>query len=306
MRRLKLFAGMSLIAGLIAGLFAGLLAGCQKSETGTFLGSAVIEVETWQVPALVQGPLSSVLKEEGDSVSGGELIALVDTVPYALQYAEAAAGIPGVDASVASKSSEIASLQAEKTGLELEAGRITPLSQAGAATAQQLDKITTSNDAARFRLDAARRSVKGLDAQRQALQYRLEFLRTQWMRCRILAPVSGIVLTRYRNTAEAVAPGQSVFEIGRRDSVRLDFFVPQGELSALHLGDGIRIRIEGETKAQVLHVPAVVSFISSEAEFTPKNTQTRESRAELVYRVRAVASSQNELLKRGLPVEIWR
>ena len=134
----------------------------------------------------------------------------------------------------------------------------------------------------------------------------MDFLRTQLTRCRIEAPVSGIVLTRYRNAGEAVAPGQSVFEIGRRDSVHLDFFVPQGGLSALHLRDEVRIRIEGETKDQVQHVAAVVSFISSEAEFTPKNTQTRESRAELVYRVRAVASSQNGLLKRGLPVEIWQ
>ena len=292
------------LAGLVA--VGILLAGCQKSENGTFLGSAVVEVETYQIPALVQGPLTAVVKQEGDSVSIGELIAFVDTLPYALQYSEAAAGLGGLDANYASKSSEIASLQVEKKGLEVEAGRITPLTQSGAATPQQLDRITTSNDAARFRLDAARRSVKGLDAQKQALQYRMDFLRTQLTRCRIEAPVSGIVLTRYRNAGEAVAPGQSVYEIGRRDSVHLDFFVPQVELAALHLGDTIRIRIEGETKADIQHVSAAISFISSEAEFTPKNTQTRESRAELVFRVRAVASSQNGLLKRGLPVEIWR
>jgi HlyD family secretion protein len=53
-------------------------------------------------------------------------------------------------------------------------------------------------------------------------------------------------------------------------------------------------------------VPAVIRFISSEAEFTPKNIQTRESRAELIFRVRAQAASGDGLLKRGMPVEIWK
>ncbi|HAO98520.1 MAG TPA: hypothetical protein DCQ83_00585 [Fibrobacteres bacterium] len=288
---------------LVAGT---LLTGCEKSEKGTFLGSAVVEVTTYQVPALVQGPLSLVLHNEGDSVIGGELIALVDTLPYALQYSEASAGVEQLNASLAAQSSQISSIQAETRGLEQEANRITPLSQQGAATQQQADKISSSKDAASFRLDAARRSVKGLDAQRQALQYRIELLNTQLQRCRILSPASGVVLTRYRNPGEAVAPGQSVYEIGRADSVHADFFVPQGTLSSLRLGDEVRIRVEGEKPSDAKHVTAKVSFISSEAEFTPKNIQTRESRSELVFRVRAAASSENGLLKRGLPVEIWK
>ncbi len=283
-----------------------LLAGCQKAEKGTFLGSAVIEVETYQVPALVQGPLTSVLKQEGDSVSSGEWIAQVDTVPYALQYSEAKSGIAGFDASYASKSGEISSLQAETHGLDQESNRIAPLSQSGAATEQQLDRITSSKDAAHYRLNAARSSIRGLDAQKQALHYRIEFLQAQLQRCNVLSPVSGIVLTRYRNAGESVNPGQSIFEIGRRDSVHLDFFVPQASLTSLRLGDTVRLRVEGETKADTKHVPAVIRFISSEAEFTPKNIQTRESRSELVFRVRAQASSREGLLKRGLPVEVWR
>lgn len=285
---------------------AWLLAGCQKSESGTFLGSAVVEVETYQVPALEQGPLIAVLKDEGDSVSVGERIAWVDTVPYALQLSEAAAGMEGLNANLASNSSDILSLRANARGLEKDAARIQPLSQVGAATPQQWDQISSGKDAAMYRLEAARHSTRGLDAQRKALRYRLDFLNNQLQRCRIESPVSGIVLTRYRNPGEAVSPGQSVFEIGRRDSVHVDFFVPQIALSALRLGDTVRLRIEGETSAQVQHVPAVISFISSEAEFTPKNIQTRESRAELVFRVRAEAASGHGMLKRGLPVEVWR
>ena len=82
--------GTRILAIMIA---AGIsLTGCKKKEAG-FLGSAVIESETWQVSALVQGPLLTVLRDEGDAVKSGELIALIDTLPYALQYAEAAANL---------------------------------------------------------------------------------------------------------------------------------------------------------------------------------------------------------------------
>jgi HlyD family secretion protein len=49
-----------------------------------------------------------------------------------------------------------------------------------------------------------------------------------------------------------------------------------------------------------------VSWIGSEAEFSPRNIQTRESRNELVFRVRALAANKDGLLKRGLPVEVWK
>ena len=282
-----------------------MISGCKKKETG-FLGSAVIEAETWQIPALVQGPLLAVLRDEGDEVKQGDLIALIDTLPYALQYAEAQANLLDLTAGTATQSSQIRSLQADAKGLDQEAGRARALSQSGASTPQQVDKAVAARDAARYRVEASKSSLTSLEAKKQALQSRLELLANQLERCRILAPADGRVLTRYRNPGEAVSPGQSVFELGRSDSVHADFFVPQEELSSLHLGDTVRIRIEGAKESTAQHVSAVIRFISSEAEFTPKNIQTRESRAELIFRVRAVSSSGNGTLKRGLPVEIWR
>ena len=288
---------------LFSVLLAVSVSGCKTKDTG-FLGSAVIEAETWQVPALVQGPLLSVLREEGDEVRRGDLIAVIDTLPYALQYAEAVANLQDLSAGTATQSSQIRSLQADAKGLEQEAGRARALSQSGASTPQQVDKAVAARDAAKFRVEASKSSLTSLQAKRQALQSRLELLANQLERCKILSPADGRVLTRYRNPGEAVSPGQSVFELGRSDSVHADFFVPQAELSSLHLGDKVRIRVGGESNAQ--YIPATVRFISSEAEFTPKNIQTRESRAELIFRVRAVSSSGNGGLKRGMPVEIWR
>ena len=123
---MKIPSPIRLFAFSCAALSA-MLTGCQPSEPGTFLGSAVVEVETYQVPSLVQGPLTKVVKQEGDSVSNGEEIALVDTVPFALQYAEASAGRPQLDASYAAQTNQIASMQAETKGLDKESDRILPI-----------------------------------------------------------------------------------------------------------------------------------------------------------------------------------
>jgi HlyD family secretion protein len=261
-------------------------------------------VETYQVSALVSGPLIAVLKQEGDSVSAGETLAWIDTLPYALQYAEAAANLAQLGASSATQSSQIRSQGADTKGLDQEADRTRALSRSGASTAQQLDRAVANRDAARYRLEASKQTLKELDAKRQALQARLGLLADQLARCRVASPVGGKVLTRYRNAGEAVSPGQSVYEIGQSDSVHADFFVSQQDLASLKLGDTVRIRIEDPSGAR--HVAATVRFIASEAEFTPKNIQTRESRAELVFRVRATGPSGDGLLKRGLPVEIWK
>jgi len=288
---------------MAAALCAAFTTGCKKKESG-FLGSAVVEAETWQVPALVQGPLIAVNADEGDDVRKGDLIAVVDTLPYALQYSEALANLQDLSAAASTQSSQTRSLQADAKGWEQEAGRARALSQSGASTPQQVDKAVAARDAARYRVEASQSALTSLEARKQALHSRLELLANQLERCKIFAPADGRILTRYRNPGEAVSPGQSVFEIGRSDSVHADFFVPQETLSTLRLGDAVSIRIGSASEAK--RVSAVIRFISSEAEFTPKNIQTRESRAELIFRVRAVSASGEGLLKRGLPVEIWR
>ena len=272
-------------------------------ETITANGKVQPEKEI-KISPEISGEIVDLYVKEGDEVKQGDLIAVIDTLPYALQYAEAQANLLDLSAGTATQSSQIRSLQADAKGLDQEAGRASALSQSGASTPQQVDKAIAARDAARYRVEASKSSLTSLEAKKQALQSRLELLANQLERCRILAPANGRVLTRYRNPGEAVSPGQSVFEVGRSDSVHADFFIPQEGLSSLHLGDTVNIRSGGESNAT--NIPAVIRFISSEAEFTPKNIQTRESRAELIFRVRAVSSSGGGALKRGLPVEIWQ
>jgi HlyD family secretion protein len=285
---------------------AGLLAACGARIDPEFIGSAIVEAETYQVAALTQGQLKSLTKQEGQSVATGELLGIVDTVPYALQLLEARAGLAELDAGKRSQQSQIQGGQAEVKGMERDYARIAPLAKEGSLPAQQEDKLASGLDAGRAKLSAARQMLTSLDAKRQGLEARIGLLQDQLGKCYLRAPVAGRVLTRYKNPDETAAPGQPVYEIGREDTLRIDFFVPQTWLSGIKYGQAVRIRLDQGGSKEGSFLPATVSWIGNEAEFSPKNIQTRESRNELVFRVRALAANKDGLLKRGLPVEVWK
>jgi HlyD family secretion protein len=82
-------------------------------------------------------------------------------------------------------------------------------------------------------------------------------------------------------------------------------------LASLSPGGLVRIRIDeaiadSRTKGHQEFIPGIIIWISEEAEFSPKNIQTRESRNELVFKIRASVPNREGLLKAGLPVEVWR
>jgi len=190
--------------------------------------------------------------------------------------------------------------------MERDYARIAPLAKEGSLPAQQEDKLASGLDAGRAKLSAAKQMLTSLDAKRQGLEARIGLLQDQLGKCYLRAPVAGRVLTRYKNPDETAAPGQPVYEIGREDTLRIDFFVPQTWLSGIKYGQAVRIRLDQGGSKEGSFLPATVSWIGNEAEFSPKNIQTRESRNELVFRVRALAANKDGLLKRGLPVEVWK
>jgi HlyD family secretion protein len=294
--------GMIPIAAL-----ALLAAGCGGKQDPDLYGSAIVEARTFQVASTVQGRLAALLKQEGEVVAAGELLAVVDTVPLSLQLKEAEAGLGELAAGLRAREHEIKAAQAELRGLERDHARIAPLVKEGALPPQQEDRLASGLEAARSKLSAGKDMAASLRSKEEGLHARMESLREQIRRCYLRSAAPGRVLTRFKNPEEVVAPGQPVYEVGRDDTLQVDFFVPQTLLADIKYGQGVRIRLDrGDRGDGEVFLPAKVSWIGQEAEFSPRNIQTRESRNELVFRVRALAPNQEGLLKRGLPVEVWK
>ena len=172
---------------------------------------------------------------------------------------------------------------------------------------QQEDRLSSGLETARLKLSAAKELQASLVGKQQGLQAKIAQIQEQLHRCYLRAPASGRILTRYKNFEEMAGPGQPLFEIGREDTLQADFFVPQTWLATLQYGQAMRIRLDlGDGKQNAEFLPATISWIGHDAEFSPKNIQTRESRNELVFRIRVLCANKEGKLKRGLPVEVWK
>lgn len=281
--------------------------GCSGKVDPEFIGSAIVEAQTYQVTSLVQGRLVAVNKDEGQAVIAGELLAIVDSANFILQLQEVDGAMTELKAGMRAKENEIKAAMSEIRGLERDYARISPLVKEGSLPQQQDDKLASGLETARLKLSAARDMQASLHGKEQGLHAKTDQIREQIHRCYLRAPASGRILTRYKNQEEVAAPGQPVYEIGREDTLQVDFFVPQTWLAGLKYGQAVRLRLDMEGgKSSPVFLPATISWIGDEAEFSPKNIQTRESRNELVFRIRALAANKDGMLKRGLPVEVWK
>jgi|GEM_PF-131121 len=291
------------VGGLFLLLLGGLI-GCGEKETPGFVSSAVLESDLWKISPTVAGNLLAVGFREGDSVTSGQAVAWIDSIPLRLKLEELQAHHGEIEAAIQARHADVNTLKATRAGVLREYERAKKLVQDGATTQQRVDDLETQSEVSLAQIQAAEVAIRSLSAQFRTLSAQENTLRDQIQRCRVISPVSGRVLVRYLNDGEAASPGRPILEAGKTDTLWAEFFITQPELSHYKLGEALRFRLD--TGKEPVWVPATLTWISPEAEFTPKGVQTREARNELVFRARVRAANPNGLLKRGMPVEVWQ
>jgi HlyD family secretion protein len=117
----------------------------------------------------------------------------------------------------------------------------------------------------------------------------------------LVAPISGIITTRVRDTGEVIAAGSPVFDLVNLDRLYLKVYVPESQIGKLRLDLPARIHIDALPDQSF---PATARYIASRAEFTPKEVQTPDERVKLVYAVKLyLTDNPNHRLTPGLPAD---
>ncbi|MFW6253403.1 MAG: HlyD family secretion protein [Chitinivibrionales bacterium] len=286
---------------------AALFVGCSEQTPPDFISSGIIESHTYSVSPTNGGRILTMMVEEGSLVQQGRLCAIIDTIPVKLKMQELEGRKAELVHTIAARNAEIEAMKTEVRGLAREFGRISKLVDKGSAAQQKKDELGTRVKAADHGLEAAQQMRSALNRTRHVLEAQQASLQNQLEECYVRSPANGIVLSRYRNRGEMATPANPLFDVGAFDTMHVDFFVSQVMLSEVQIGRRVSIRLDRSDKEnKELFVDAEVVWISEEAEFTPGNVQTREARNELVFRVRARTANKDRILKRGLPVEVWR
>lgn len=275
---------------------------CRKEVEPSFLGSGVVESATNLLSSPQTGTLLWIKVHEGQQIAQGDTLALVDTMLLHWQKMELEAGDIEIAALARSRDQEIKAIRSESEGLRKELLRIENLKNVGSATEQQWDKTKTQLKALGDREKAAIEGQGSLTGRKSGIWARHQGLSEQMRRCWVISPYAGTVATLYRQSGEISLPNQPILELRKTDTVNVDFFLEQPYLASVALGKAVHIRLDGPESPTSLK--GFISFIADEAEFAPKNIQTRESRNESVFRIRVKAENESGLLKQGLPVEI--
>lgn len=313
---------MTLSRWLWVCLAASVLAGCGWRRDVPD-GSGTIECIQVHVAPLVGGRLLEFPPREGARLKKGDVIARIDPADYELKRHEAQAVLVAAQAQwelmlAGSRDEDILRYQDQVRGAEAAARaaaadlrRIKQVYEKKSATQKQMDDAQATADQAAATLSAAEQAfskamrgnrdeeIRSAQGVVDAAKARLAQMDKAIADCVVTAPVNGVVTTRVREDGEVVATGSVLLILSRLDEVWLSLYVPERRLGQIKLGQPAWVAIDGDPK----RYQGRVTFISPEAEFTPRNVQTPEERAKLVYRVKISLPNPDGIFKPGMPAD---
>ena len=277
------------------------LLGCSNGEPpadayGNF------EVDEVTISAKVGGELLRFDVVEGTRIDSGTSVGLVDTTDLHLQRAEVRANLSSTAAERKTIEAQLHLAENDVVRLERDAARIRAMYNDKAATQKQLDDITSALESARRNLDVLRSRYPAVNAQADAVRAKSDQLEQRLRDATIINPIKGVVLTKFAEEHEIIAPGRPLYSIANLNDLYLKAFVSGDQLAQITLGQQVTVIADAGQGALAEHT-GTISWISDVAEFTPKNVQTRDERVALVYAIKVRVAHQGEL-KIGMPGEV--
>jgi HlyD family secretion protein len=190
---------------------------------------------------------------------------------------------------------------------ELERQKANPLTlqaQANAAKAQY-EIATAAVGLAEAQVDglkigATPAQISAVEAQVEIARAALEALEVQVDKFDLRAPRSGLILERTVHVGEVALPGAPLMTIGDLDDVTLTVYVPEDQLGRVRVGQPVSVTVDAYPEREF---DGQVTFIAGQAEFTPKNVQTREERVNMVFAVKVSLPNPDHALKPGMPAD---
>lgn len=187
----------------------------------------------------------------------------------------------------------------QTSGLVVEGPRKEQIAAARAQVARANAAIRLS-EANRLELKRREEEVATRHAEIQRNQAQMAMTQSQLNDMLVTSPIDGVVLVKSAELGEVLAAGTTVVSIGDIDHPWLRGYINERDLGRIHLGD--KASVTSDSFPGKIY-PGHVSFIASQAEFTPKQIQTREERVKLVYRIKIEVENPKRELKSNMPVE---
>ncbi len=244
--------------------------------------------------------------DEGMLIEVGSTIGTIDSVQLDLQRKQLLAQQTALLGSRPDVKAQVASLRAQIEKQECERNRVCNMLRDGAATQKQLDDIDAQirilESQLSATLSALDKNTASIDGNAAAMEAQIAALDDRIAKCRIVSPITGVVLSKYAEAGEFAAVGKPMLKIADLDHIYLRAYFTSDQLASIRIGDRVTVTADFGGEARYDYEGRII-WIASESEFTPKTVQTKDSRANLVYAVK-IAVKNDGRLKIGLAGEV--
>ena len=281
-----------------------LTASCGKQTTfdaqGTFEATEIV------VSSEATGKILHFEAEEGILVEAGQQVGAMDSLQLHLQRKQLIAQQSALLNSRPDIKKQMSSLREQIAKQKSELQRVENMLRDGAATQKQHDDINAHIRVLEGQLEATLstlgKNTASINDNSASLEAQIAALDDRIAKCHIIAPTNGTVLVKYAEAGELATVGKPLMKIANLEKIYLRAYFTSDQLANIRLGDTVKVIADFGGDEQHEY-EGRIAWISSESEFTPKNIQTKNSRANLVYAVK-IAVKNDGRLKIGLAGEV--
>lgn len=290
---------------LILTFFPFLLLACEEEENGADAYGNFEATEIW-VAAEANGKILHLEVEEGQVLKPDQWVGLIDTATLHLQKIQLQASMGSVRRKTQTAEPEVEVLLEQKKNLDREQKRLKNLVENNAATPKQLDDIEGQIELVEQQIRSTRNQIntvnRGILAELDPLEAQIRLLEHQIKKSHIINPIEGTVLQKTMETHEFAGMGRPLYKIADLSVMTLRAYISGAQLPHVKIGEEVKVLID-EDKTSNRSLTGKISWISDQAEFTPKMIQTKEERINLVYAIKVEVENDGSL-KIGMPGEV--
>lgn len=299
--------------------------GCGNGNDGTKIeASGNIESTNVVVSSRVNGSVTQLLKDEGEKVNAGDTVMIIDHDNLEIQLRNASAGYEAALAQfqllkngarqedIKQVEEQLKQAQINLDLAEKDKERMTNLYNSQTITRKQYDDAVARFDITKAQLTSAKENytkiknyarpeeLKQAEANVNARLAQVDLLKKQIGDSYVVSPINGFIVEKYVEVGETVSGMSSLFKVSDLSQIDLIIYVSEAELGKVQLGQTADVTTDSYPDK---NYEGKIIYVSPEAEFTPKNIQTKDERTKLVFAVKIRINNPNFELKSGMPAD---
>jgi len=297
---------------------------CSNNNMENLEYSSTIEYKDLVVSSQLSGQIEKIFFSEGDFVKKEDTLLVINHEKLDLQLAQA----------IAAQNELLLQLKMLEKGARKEdrivvrellsqaetnykfakknKERMEQLRSSGSITEKEYDNALLAYNISLSKYNSAKENVKKSRSARpeqiQQIKAKLEqskasiaLIEKQISDCYVISPINGEIVNRYVEEGEVVSFLSSLFRIVDLTRAEIVIYVSEIDLAYIKLGEKVEVSIDAYNNKTF---PGTIYFISPEAEFTPKNIQTKDERTKLVFAVKIKIENPEKILKKGMPADV--